>query len=198
MPYQNIMNSHSLVILLLLLCALFCVQSVEGSKNLEEENDDAVELNPDYVEPSETTKDSDKDDDEESDGDDGDEVETFDASKGAIAQALLKSRKQSRKAKKFVKKNRSKITTVLTVFAFRREIRQVLLRLATKQLVDPKTGKLRLNLTATLKLLLSRFIAHDDVEPSTAVALPVTFNPPPPNVESAWTMRLPTMTLFAT
>ena len=154
MPYQNIMNSHSLVILLLLLCALFCVQSVEGSKNLEEENDAAVELNPDYVEPSETTKDIDKDDDEESDGDDGDEVETFDASKGAIAQALLKSRKQSRKAKKFVKKNRSKITTVLTVFAFRREIRQVLLRLATKQLVDPKTGKLRLNLTATLKLLL--------------------------------------------
>ena len=42
----------------------------------------------------------------------------------------------------------------LALFAFRREIGKVVIHLSTKQLIDPKTGKIRISLTDTLKLLL--------------------------------------------
>lgn len=161
------MKAHSFIALFLILCALICVQSVEGGKkgggNKEEEedkelaknkkdeiekNEDVLELNPDYEEPE-----TEEEDGDDVPGDDDDE-DIFDDSKGAIGKALVESRKQTRKYAKLAQKHRSRITLALAVFAFRREIRQTIIHLVTRQLVDPKTGKLRVSPTSVLKFLL--------------------------------------------
>jgi hypothetical protein len=144
-----------------MLFALLSFQSVvEGKKkeldetttNTEETTDEAaIELNPDYdVEPVENDEDA-----VEAASDDDDKIEDQSSVKGQIAAALHKTKKTSRTAMKLAKKHRSSgITFCSTVFAFRQEILKGVVHLANNQLVDPKTGKVRINPTKTLKVLL--------------------------------------------
>jgi hypothetical protein len=161
------MKTQHAPLLFLVLFALLSFQSVsvEGKKKLdktttstEETTDEeaAIELNPDYVEPVEN-EDADEAASEDDDDDVDDEIEDTSSVQGQIAAALHKTKKTSRTAVKLAKKYRSRITLFLTVFAFRREIRKTMVHLAMTnqfQMVDPKTGKVRINPTAILKVLL--------------------------------------------
>ena len=115
------------------------------------EDANAIEDNPDYEEPEEPASDNDVDsEDEEHDSlslDDG-------SAKEKIERVLYESKKQYKKTLKFVKRNRAKITIALAVFAFRFEIRKTIVHLIKNEIMDPKTGKLRVSPTNLLKLLL--------------------------------------------
>jgi hypothetical protein len=123
-------------------------------------DDGLVQENPNYVEPNDN--DDTEPDDEDYDHDDDDfelSLTSVESVKKELAKTMAKSRKQTRRTIKFAKKNRAKITLVLSVFAFRREIRQVLIYLVTTKTVDPYTGKTHLhlpkiNLTAVLKIVI--------------------------------------------
>ena len=121
-------------------------------------NGDVVEVNPDYDPDA-----FDSDDDDGYDSDDEDDIVLVShdgqpvSAKKSIAVALRRTRKRTRKAVKFAKKYRSEITLGLTVFAFRREIRDTLIHLTKKTFIDPRTGKVslkRLHPTSVLKLVL--------------------------------------------
>jgi signal peptide peptidase SppA len=121
-----------------------------GSTDTVGKGDAMIEENPDYVEP-------DSDDDSEDSSDDDEEELDFadaDSAKATIETALALSKKQYKKYLKIAKKNRTKITISLAVFAFRQEIRKFLFHLVTHEIMDPKTGKLRVSPTSILKLML--------------------------------------------
>jgi ClpP class serine protease len=157
------MKSQTLVILFIASCAMLCVQTVEGHPKkldrldrLETTYDDAlVEENPDYTYAESDTFEETDGHVDDSDDDDDDEMEIFeDSVKGKIEEALAKTKKQSRKTMKLAKKHRTRITLALAVFAFRREIRKTIIHVVTKEIIDPKTGKLRVSTTSILKVLL--------------------------------------------
>ena len=121
------------------------------------DDDDIVQKNPDYVGASDVS--DGEYDEEESDEEDVGGVEEKQLTKSALAQALERSRKQSKQTIKFVKKHRTAITLCVAAFAFRKELKMAIHHLATKQVIDPKTGQksfqLRnVNPTAVLKLII--------------------------------------------
>jgi len=118
------------------------------------ETDGIVEENPNYV-PAEEESYQDHDEEDE-------ELEKVRA-KTAIGKALRKHHLTPREGLKFVKKHRMKITIALALFAFRREIKQLLWRSFSRPVAyrDPETGEivlvrvpLRISPTSILKLLL--------------------------------------------
>ena len=147
---------------LLLLAFVSCVTGAKESKAAVEsgeingDDDDAVEVNPDFVEPGDDDgSDSSSDEDDEEDEDVAVSNDNSDDSvKSKIDAALVKSKRTYKKSLKFVTKNRTKITVALTLFAFRREIRQFLMHLVTNEIRNPKTGKLRISPTSILKFIL--------------------------------------------
>ena len=133
------------------------------------DDNNLVQLNPDFVESEKTEHDLDRleeGDDGEIDEEEEEEDELsvksgsitdFKSVKGALAKALKKSRYQSKRTMKFAKKYRREITIGLTLFAFRREILQAIFHLYKKQFTNPETGKFmfkKLDPTAVLKLAL--------------------------------------------
>lgn len=136
--------------------------SSSNSNDLDSKGDDgesnedvlsAIEENPDYQEPANDSNENfDLEDEEEED----DPVELGDEAsvKMKIDVALKKSKRQYKKLLKYAKKNRAKITLALAVFAFRYEIRKTIVHLIKNELMDPRTGKLRVSPTNMLKLFL--------------------------------------------
>jgi serine protease SohB len=152
------MKKQSRFLCLLLVCVslfLLNVQSVQADEVEQTDDtnnkDSVIEANPEYVEPESDDDDYDEYDEEsEYIDDDNDEADI----KIAVERALEKSKLKYKKSlKKFVK-NRAKMTLALAVFAFRREIRQVIAHVLKSGLMDPKTGKIRLSPTQVLKLIL--------------------------------------------
>jgi signal peptide peptidase SppA len=152
------MKSRSLLSLFLLALCLSAFPAAEAGKQIDkatnsdgdESNDNAIEVNPEYVDPEVEEDDEEgsdsawTDDDEDDEEDDSMSIETV---KASIERALKSKKKQ-------LIKNRVKITFALAVFAFRREIRLTVFHFAKTGLVDPKTGKVRLSPTQALKLIL--------------------------------------------
>ncbi|KAL3942577.1 MAG: hypothetical protein SGBAC_003247 [Bacillariaceae sp.] len=120
------------------------------SSEIEDVEDSTIELNPDFEEyhgsddsDSDDTDDSDLELDDETDA----ELDPLKSAKASISSVLKKKKKQ-------LAKKRAMITLALAVFAFRREIMYTILRFLANLLINPKTGRLALNLTQVLKLLL--------------------------------------------
>ncbi len=112
-------------------------------EDVEFTSDDLIEENPDYVPPedSEDSDDSDSDSDSDDDGDSEEEEESEDA-KTKVSKKLKKSKKGPFH---LLKKNRTKITLALAVFAFRNEIFKLLLYLLGANNSDkPATNILKL------------------------------------------------------
>lgn len=153
-----------LLLSLLLAFVAFADANNKASNDVEEETGktsgstleegDAIEENPDYVEPEEVEDGSDDSDDDASEEDELEISEAGDSAKLKIEHALAISKKQYKKYLKIAKKNRTKIYISLAVFAFRAEIRKVLFHLVTHEIMDPKTGKMRVSPTSILKLVL--------------------------------------------
>lgn len=148
---------------LIFLCALLLLQrplttrasdiEVENSSNKTnieaEASSPVVELNPDFEEEA---YDSDSDFDLSDDESDSELTPTESAKKSLSA--LLKNKKKQ------IAEKRAMITLILAVFAFRREIFYAVLVFLKKLFINPKTGKMNLNLTQLLKLLLFIDIAR--------------------------------------
>ena len=159
-------------ILFLYLAIIWCFSTISARnlvvKAAEATFDDSapvgiIEDNPDFIgnENSDSDNDSDSDSNSDSDysdiekGDDDDEnvviIESKNAKKSRISSKLkkLKTNKPKKKQKIFriLKKNRSKITIVLAVFAFRNEI-----ICGIKKAISLK--KRNLNTTDVLKLII--------------------------------------------
>lgn len=126
-----------------------------------------IEENPDYVEEEvgegqEDEIDDDKGDDndaEEDDYNDDDQVEPAsfvdqEMIRKKIEDVLSQSQQHYKKLITFAKKNRKNITIALAVFAFRQEIKAILVHLITREIMDPKTKRLRFSPTSMLKLML--------------------------------------------
>jgi ClpP class serine protease len=112
--------------------------------------DDTIEINPDYVEPSHADSDDDSDDDYQDDCD----------AKSIIAKAFNSS--VPKRAMHVVKKHKTKFTLALVAFAFRRELFQALLHLIGTPKIDPATGKelmqRQLSISPTVILKLTMFL----------------------------------------
>jgi ClpP class serine protease len=160
----------SSLLFLLLISLVLLLQSVPCAAEKEEDEpqvqvddnendaDDLVQENPDYEKPAQTNIEEEPVDDDEEEEEEYD-LESLDPTsvKAKVAVALKQSRKQSKKYLKLAKKHRRELTLAVSVFTFRREIRQVILHLFLKHMFDPKTGKFlisRLDPTAILKLVL--------------------------------------------
>jgi ClpP class serine protease len=156
-------------LLFLLLISIVLLQSVpcvaekkETSEVDDNEADDGalIQENPDYEKPVvDMKKEEDPVDEEEEEEAEDDDLELLDKTsvKGKLAVALKKSRKRSKKFLAVAKKHRRELTLVVSIFAFRREIRQLIMHLfhqIHQIMVDPETGKLKLDPTAILKLIL--------------------------------------------
>jgi signal peptide peptidase SppA len=152
------MNSRSLLSLYLFALCLLAFPAAEAGKQIDkatssdgdDSKDNTIEVNPEYVEPELEEDDDGGSDSEWTDDDENDEESdsmSIKTVKASIERALKSKKKQ------FIK-NRVKITFALAVFAFRREIYLTVLHFAKTGLVDPKTGKVRLNPTQALKLIL--------------------------------------------
>mmetsp|Transcript_11071 Transcript_11071/g.20693 ORF Transcript_11071/g.20693 Transcript_11071/m.20693 type:complete len:617 (-) Transcript_11071:25-1875(-) len=122
-----------------------------------------VEENPDYV-PHESDHEEEEngEDDSESDTDSGDESEVDeeeeeeeDEPKSMLNKALMKSNKIPSKALAFVRKNRTNITIACALFAFRREIWQLIVAITTVPNKDgSRSVRVRISPTAILKIML--------------------------------------------
>jgi len=160
---------------LVLLMVLFVSPSCESSKEVpttpqdddppagEEgltstSSSDAIEENPDYEGGSDAGGDDDEDGGNDSEDEDNESVTAkwvnAASTKAKIDVVLLQSKKKYNKTLKYVKKNRGKITLALAIFAFRLEIRKAMTHIIKNEIMDPKTGKLRMSPTNILKLLL--------------------------------------------
>lgn len=120
------------------------------------DNSVPLEENPNYV-PYESedggTDEDDTDDDSEDEYDDESDEEYN--LKSVVNKALAKSNKLPSKALKFVKKNRTEITIVCALFAFRREIWQVVVAAATVPNKDgSRNVRVKFSPTAILKIAL--------------------------------------------
>lgn len=119
--------------------------------------DEVIEENPDYVVPDSDSDDEDSDafdsDDEKSEEEEDENHGTASA-KLRVSRALSKSRGKYKPSLKLLKKHRGKITAALAIFAFRRELLLAIKHIATKELIDPATGKVRVSPTAILKVIL--------------------------------------------
>ena len=159
----------TIYLFLLLLCTIASIANAKdkdksgqaSSPNVSSSTgSDAIELNPDYEEQdgeAGSQEDDDSDDDKENDDEDEDDetsVIADDSGKSKVESALRKTKRRYSKYAKLVKKNRKMITLALAVFAFRREIRALLVHILTHEIMDPKTGKLRVSPTSVLKFLL--------------------------------------------
>lgn len=156
-----------LVILVLTWCA-----SVESSKRLHNLNseifkddeqlssdsskeDVLIEDNPDFVKAATREDDGNDGDDgsgSDSDGDDDNDDDDINdnnenAARSSLNSELKKAKERSRCVINLVKKNRSRTIAALTVFAFRKEILQLIIYFAKSQIPRTKT-------TSILKLLL--------------------------------------------
>jgi ATP-dependent protease ClpP protease subunit len=157
---------RALLLLLLLLLVSFSQgrkgggHAAEGhSESLASSEDEAnpIQNNPEYNEPEDSIdNDNESDNDDNDDDDEGADTEKPDgiSVKTNIDIILRKSKKQYRKTLKYAKKNRTKITVALAIFAFRYEIRKTIVHLIKNEIMDPKTGKLRVGPTNMLKLFL--------------------------------------------
>ena len=135
--------------------------SDDGNVSDDDVTTSVIEINPNYVEP-ELISDDDDDDDDDSEYDD--DLSDYDESDDDVVETIDNNNKVKRtinlvltSRKKTIQKlmkNRAKVTLVLAIFAFRKEILQVFLYLVKSGIVDPKTGRLRLSLTQVLKLIL--------------------------------------------
>ena len=122
------------------------------SDNDEFTSDEVIEENPDYIIPppedSEDAYDSDSDNDDESDDDNEEEEEEqqSETAKTKVSKTLKKSKKSKTTGPfRLLRKNRAKITLLLTVFAFRNEIFKFLLYLLGASNSDkPVTNILKL------------------------------------------------------
>ena len=121
---------------------------------IDEESELTIEINPEYV-----SDDEDESDYESEDEYDSEDEEEEDTSKAVLDTALAQTRKVSRKAIEYAKKNRVKITLALALIAFRREIGRMVLNKIAPAAVDPVTGKLvrkwmKIEPTAVLKIVV--------------------------------------------
>lgn len=146
-------------------------ESLDIDPTLSTTNNDAIEENPDFVEYDENDGNGNSDDDSEGDDEEEEEDKHDDeineqervcdivasdtgATKKSIESVLRKSRQQYKRYTKLAKKHRRSITITLAVFAFRHEICKFLVHLMTHEIIDPKTGKLRVSPTSLLKFFL--------------------------------------------
>ena len=114
-----------------------------------EEEGNFIEENPDFVPPEDSDdsddSDSDSDSDDDTDGDDdendNDEEEESEDAKTKISKKLKKPKKSPLKV---LKKNRTKITLALAVFAFRNELFKLILYLLDSYSDRPATNILKL------------------------------------------------------
>lgn len=123
-----------------------------GDNDGDETTSDVIlEENPDYVpvEEDEDSNDSDSDDEYDSDEDEIDVEDEDDDAKGKLSKTLKKAGAKSKSIRplKALTKNRGKITIALALFAFRREIFVLLLKLLGRSTSKNVT-------TDVLKLLL--------------------------------------------
>jgi ClpP class serine protease len=144
---------------------------VEAKQTPEPSNkittNDVIEVNPDY-DPNHEPDDDDDDDDNggssdddsdndatDSDDDDNDDVENENeddssskvTTKKRLAKAMKKTRRTSKNAIVFLKKNRAQLTVAIALIAFRREIAMMLAHLTKKTTMRNKV-------TSILKLIL--------------------------------------------
>ena len=117
----------------------------QNSSQIEDAESSPIELNPDFEETN-GSDDSDSDTDV-SDDENESEFDPKKLAKASISTALKKKKTQ-------LAKKRTMITVALAVFAFRREILFAFLHFLNKVFLNSKTGKLNLNLTQILKLIL--------------------------------------------
>jgi signal peptide peptidase SppA len=146
------------LLFLLLISSVLLLQSVPCAAKKNEpqvednDADDLIQENPDYEKPVERKIEEEPVDDDEEEEEECD-LELLDQTsvKTKVAVALKNSRKQSKKYLQLAKKHRRELTLVVSLFAFRREIRQLIMYLY------PKTGNFLiadLSPTAILKLVL--------------------------------------------
>jgi signal peptide peptidase SppA len=102
------------------------VKSVDEGGHDDEISDFLIEENPDYISDNDIGSDDDRDDCDDNDDDENDEHENDENeneyAKSKVSKALKKTKRTTSKAIKVLKKNRTTITLVLVVFAFRNEI----------------------------------------------------------------------------
>jgi hypothetical protein len=118
-----------------------------------------VEPNPDYVGPANVDEEEVDVYEDEYDDKESDECNSGKTAKSAIGNVLGSTSSLKRKRfLKTVKKYRFTLTLLIATYAFRREIKQLLLRVVKKHLVDAETGKLlplsTPSVTAILKFLV--------------------------------------------
>ena len=113
--------------------------------------DGLIEENPDFVvAPILDDDDGDGDGNDDPDDDDDDDVDKDDetnAAKSSLNKALKKTKKQSKNAMKLFKKHRPRILAALTLYAFRKEILQLIIFMVKSKLPRSKW-------TVMLKVLL--------------------------------------------
>jgi hypothetical protein len=118
-----------------------------------------VEPNPDYVGPANVDEEEVDVYEDEYDDEESDERNSRKTAKSAIGNVLGSTSSLKRKRfLKTVKKYRFTLTLLIATYAFRREIKQLLLQVVKKHLVDAETGKLlplsTPSVTAILKFLV--------------------------------------------
>eukprot|EP00551_Chaetoceros_affinis_P005727 CAMPEP_0203678434 /NCGR_PEP_ID=MMETSP0090-20130426/31994_1 /ASSEMBLY_ACC=CAM_ASM_001088 /TAXON_ID=426623 /ORGANISM="Chaetoceros affinis, Strain CCMP159" /LENGTH=526 /DNA_ID=CAMNT_0050545683 /DNA_START=131 /DNA_END=1708 /DNA_ORIENTATION=+ len=105
----------------------------------------AIEENPNYIpsnqegdEEEESSSDYDSSDDYDDSDDESDDEDEEEDSKSMINKALSITNKKASKSIEILKKNRTKITIALALFAFRREITDAIIYLTTTKTDDGK------------------------------------------------------------
>lgn len=118
-----------------------------------------LEENPDYV-PYESDHDEDEDDsdhdtDSESEEESEEDEEEDEEPKSLLNKALMKSNKIPSTTLAFIRKNRTNITILCALFAFRREIWQLIVATMTVSNKDgSRSVRVRISPTAILKIIL--------------------------------------------
>ena len=161
--------------LLLILCVISITISKYPIMAMKVSNeDDTIEINPDYVEPSHSDSDTDSDEDSDEEGDDQDDYHA----KSIIANAFNSS--LPKRAIQVMKKHKTKFTlalVALVAFAFRRELFQALLHLIGTPKIDPLTGRklmqrpLSISPTVILKLTMFLYVMIQWQRGNTASAI---------------------------
>lgn len=133
------------------------VNRTETKPKQRDIGDDFVELNPDYVGDSSDTQDEYDEYDSEEEEEQDRKPSSKKSSKSAVDSALANSGSMPQRTRQFIKKNRVKITLVVALLAFRKEIGGFLMnKIAPAVGKDPKTGEVihRIQPTSIIKIIV--------------------------------------------